>query len=1144
MSALDSAQLVDTAGLNAYHSGLMSTLSSMMGDKEYEMIMNEAFLAANGHYIDVSASCVVENQFRNQGYNANNPSDITHAYHCITFKEATEIKSAAFQDNTALTIGSFPKCTSLGDYAFYNCNGMQSLTLGNIQYVGTMALGCSLFISQPWYTKEIICNLEDITTCMKPPVFSKTAGTYLGSFLFSSCTNVMDYMFYNQYVGGPLPLPDGTFEAGLIDYPSISLIGSHAFESAVICSTLCNFSSPSDILVRETAFSRTSIMSSCIVSLTAASVISFKENAAPSISISSSCTMNIQANEINIAEGTFAWARINGTSARLDVSAESGCVNISSQAFMLASVGTDGCLSIHASTINIEPSAFSGFYQAAGSTTFSAASLNIPSYAFVGGSIGTGSIILSSPSELHIGDYAFSGFNIVGTGLTFSAQSVYIGKHAFESAKISSNAAISFNGEDLYIDDYAFYNVTAGYHSNTANYATSMSRILSYVKSIGSHAMHAYGTLTSVGSNTAIHRNVMFPLSTVISLPKAEFIGECAFTSTMIYTSSASVYCSAAGGGVFAPNAVASHPVSAYDFCIDYVSNSFYWHSIHVSAILPKVSLVGDWALQSRGYSQYSNGTYSRVLNYNFDSATEISGFYGYTSFNYYSPSGAFVSANYLYFPNLISITASRAFELSQYDTGSYSLSDAYMPNLEYVADYAFYNLRSIKGDTLDNLKYVGDYAFRTCVSWSLGSLSNLEHAGHYAFLSSKITPQTLDKIEYVGNCAFSNCITLECVSSPSLTYIGNSAFYGCNTLNTLYAPNCSNMPNNAISSCYALTSIAIGVSWLDDTFMSSNAANYSYSNLTTAIFPSLTSLSSVALNGARNIEYLDLGLLSIIESNRFNGRSTLTNVSCEYVETIESQAFSSCSKLLSINCENVESVGAYAFYACYSLASFYAPKLTSIEHHAFYGASSLSIASFPLVSYVDSCAFSAAGITVIDMPELTNTWYSTLSTTAYSPFPTANVYTYINTPKWSTFSFGLSMKNVSYFAHGMSNPTAYLSSASSALKTCILPNIKYLSSSCFMYCSKLEHLDLGPSCSYISYGYAYTFYGCSNLSEIYLRYPSVVSCQSVSNMFASTKCSSGGTGTIYVPASLVDTYKTHTSWKYLSNRFQAIPEE
>ena len=97
------------------------------------------------------------------------------------------------------------------------------------------------------------------------------------------------------------------------------------------------------------------------------------------------------------------------------------------------------------------------------------------------------------------------------------------------------------------------------------------------------------------------------------------------------------------------------------------------------------------------------------------------------------------------------------------------------------------------------------------------------------------------------------------------------------------------------------------------------------------------------------------------------------------------------------------------------------------------------------------------------------------------------------------------------------------------------LPVCSYIGSNVFNQCSSLSQISL-PVCSYID---NYVFRNCSSLSIITIGYSGVCSFP-YSNAFFNTKITSS-TGSIYVPASLVDSYKSATNWSYFSTQIFPI---
>ena len=86
-----------------------------------------------------------------------------------------------------------------------------------------------------------------------------------------------------------------------------------------------------------------------------------------------------------------------------------------------------------------------------------------------------------------------------------------------------------------------------------------------------------------------------------------------------------------------------------------------------------------------------------------------------------------------------------------------------------------------------------------------------------------------------------------------------------------------------------------------------------------------------------------------------------------------------------------------------------------------------------------------------------------------------------------------------------------------------------------FYNCTKLEKIDFDV----LEEMKDADFYECSALMAVIIRSPAVCT-MSTSNAFKSTPIASG-TGYIYVPAALVDSYKAATNWSVYADQIRAI---
>lgn len=102
-------------------------------------------------------------------------------------------------------------------------------------------------------------------------------------------------------------------------------------------------------------------------------------------------------------------------------------------------------------------------------------------------------------------------------------------------------------------------------------------------------------------------------------------------------------------------------------------------------------------------------------------------------------------------------------------------------------------------------------------------------------------------------------------------------------------------------------------------------------------------------------------------------------------------------------------------------------------------------------------------------------------------------------------------------------------------IQTVNLPYATSVGNNAFQSCTPLNQVSLSV-CSSIG---SYAFGHCSLLSIITIGYSSVCSL-AASNVFANTQITSS-TGSIYVPTSLVDAYKSAPIWSYFSTQIFPI---
>ena len=239
----------------------------------------------------------------------------------------------------------------------------------------------------------------------------------------------------------------------------------------------------------------------------------------------------------------------------------------------------------------------------------------------------------------------------------------------------------------------------------------------------------------------------------------------------------------------------------------------------------------------------------------------------------------------------------------------------------------------------------------------------------------------------------------------------------------------------------------------------------------------------------ADSIEGLECGddTETIAKLNAVIGRS-IVEIRSDANE-IGSNAFRGCSQLTTADFPMATSIDSYAFYNCLKLATIDFPMATSIGDNAFNGCSQLTTIDFPVATSISRGAFyNCSQLTTADFPMATSTG------------------------------------EIAFYG-------------CSKLATIDFPMATSISRSAFNGCSQLTTADF-PVATSIGES---AFYSCSKLNALALRSQSLCSLSN-SNAFTSTPIYSGA-GYIYVPSSLLDSYKSATNWSTYATQFRALED-
>ena len=169
------------------------------------------------------------------------------------------------------------------------------------------------------------------------------------------------------------------------------------------------------------------------------------------------------------------------------------------------------------------------------------------------------------------------------------------------------------------------------------------------------------------------------------------------------------------------------------------------------------------------------------------------------------------------------------------------------------------------------------------------------------------------------------------------------------------------------------------------------------------------------------------------------------------------------------------------------SITEFADSNLTNLGTHAFGGCSNLTSVDLPALTSAEPYAFQQCGLEVVNLPVLL----------------TVRLYLFSNN------------KN---------------------LKKVRLPAATSVEGNAFTYCSSLSEVDL-PAAKNVGFD---VFRDCSSLSVLILRSGTVCT---TSGTLPNNCPIASGTGYIYVPSALVDSYKAATNWSTYAAQFRALED-
>ena len=487
---------------------------------------------------------------------------------------------------------------------------------------------------------------------------------------------------------------------------------------------------------------------------------------------------------------------------------------------------------------------------------------------------------------------------------------------------------------------------------------------------------------------------------------------------------------------------------------------------------------------------------------------------------------------------NSASFVASRAF---------YSNTTIQTVNLPYatsVGNSAFYNCSSLTQITLPVCSYIDSDAFYNCSSLTQISLPVCSYIGDYVFYSCGLLSQvSLPVCSYIGDYVFRGCSALEKIDLPKCYRLGGNAFYQCNLLSEVSLPKVLGLESSTFIYCTEIQQMTLPLC----SFINRNVFEGGWNNsmkLQSLYLPLCNTIYSYALN-TPNLSDLSVPMCISFYASLYNN-SVISNLSLPIINYLSDTAFYNCTNLTSLTL----GTGTYEIPSYYSSMLYNTPIMS--------GSGSI---------YVDAAMYDK-WITTTGWSSLSERFVSVGNTDPMLSFSDGLIYgktSYIE----DTFRTYLGINNSSITSISLPNCIicknfGYLSN----LQSLYLPECQYVDN--LNYCSILSTIDLPkckvinginncrritsislPMCECLLNKNFDGFYGLTSINLPVCNY--MESIGEVGNNCSLTLgsnevCYLSGTlhnriTSIYVPASLVDAYKSAPIWSQYSNRIFPISE-
>ena len=571
------------------------------------------------------------------------------------------------------------------------------------------------------------------------------------------------------------------------------------------------------------------------------------------------------------------------------------------------------------------------------------------------------------------------------------------------------------------------------------------------------------------------------------------------------------------------------------------------------------------------------------VVSHTYDSSTKtgvitLSG--PATQMGYY----AFRGASYIKsitIPNTVTSIGERAFgECGQLESlniprgvtsiGNYAFVNDYkftVPDLTHITSIGTQAFQSVKAETItigESVNHIGDRAFWDCkveqviidhmpasigasVFYNCTKLTTVEindgtaipnYMFDYCPLLSSLTINA--DIETINTGAFQNCDGLHNIVLPdSVTSIANYAFNGCDNLETItFSQNLSTIGQEAFHNCYALDNVVFPES---------------LTSIGQSAFEGCSSITSLSIPGNVTYFYRAFRYCTSLQSVTFPTSATFTKIA--------DSAFSGCTNLTTTSIPaNVTKIQQNAFSGCgfTQMPEGWGRQGLSYDSTPFYGCPITSI-TFPdtWTSVPQNFCSHMAQLQTVNL----GSGITTLGSGAFSYCTSLNGGSNFVIPSQVTTIQGGCFRDSGFteFPEGLSRSS--ITMGSEIFLNCVFTSVEIsdwakvpgycfrnnqqltkvkmdgvpvVEGYVFVDCTALEEVDFGDDITSIGYD---CFNGAGALRTIIIRNTSAV-CTLSTRLRASMDAPMP---LIYVPASLVESYKSATAWSQYASYIRPL---